>query len=76
MKRKLTAEELDRIKNLISSYDLPTEIPKDLSAEELVNAISMDKKKHGDRIDLILPTDIGQITICSISLLELKKYTT
>ncbi len=67
----LAQEELDRIINLLKALELPTEIPG--SKNEIIEALDQDKKREGSSIHFILMKGIGQVSIESIEIDELKK---
>jgi len=48
---------------LINKFDLPTAIPKEFQAEELVKIMMRDKKFNQQRTRFILPVSIGEVTI-------------
>ena len=50
-----------RIKNLVESFNLPSEIEMD--KQTLKDAASVDKKGKGSIVGLILPTKIGEVII-------------
>lgn len=55
--RKLvTKSDADRVITLLKAANLPTEIPKDISKDKLVAAMSHDKKREGDGIKWVLPS--------------------
>jgi HAD superfamily hydrolase (TIGR01509 family) len=56
---KLTTAEQRRIKALCNRYNLPTELPEQMS--KLLKAIRKDKKRDGDSLHIILPTAIGAV---------------
>jgi len=55
-------EELERQKNLLKSYDLPTEIPK-INKEEVLTILMGDKKVRNGKMRFILPKEIGAVDI-------------
>jgi len=55
-------EELERQKNLLKSYDLPTEIPK-INKEEVLTILMGDKKVRDGKMRFILPKEIGVVDI-------------
>jgi len=58
-----TDKETAEIKELIQSYNLPSVIPDDLNATEMINAIEIDKKVKAGKIKFILPESIGNVKI-------------
>ena len=60
----MTGEELDRVKRLLNTYGLPTEITiKEQDPQSLLQLMQADKKNKGGRKILILPQGIGQAVI-------------
>jgi len=59
----LRGEETRRIKELISSYDLPTEMPENLALEEVFEAMQVDKKVSEGAIRVVLPERIGKVRV-------------
>ena len=55
-------EELERQKNLLKGYDLPTEIPK-IKKEDVLTILMGDKKVRDGKIRFILPKEIGKVDI-------------
>ena len=66
----LASEKRERIQNIIEKYDLPINQPK--SCDELWQMIKGDKKKIGDKINLILLNDIGSAFVHPIDLDDFK----
>ncbi|MBK8809093.1 MAG: 3-dehydroquinate synthase [Bacteroidales bacterium] len=67
----LSRAEADRIKNVLKSLQLPTQI--DIKAEEALNALKRDKKRDGDSIHFVLLKSIGEAVIEEITIKELEK---
>ena len=59
----LQNKDAERIKRLIGLYNLPTQIPGDLSVPEIMNAMRIDKKVKAGKIRFILPEAIGKVRI-------------
>jgi len=59
----LTAEAVNRIEALIKAMHLPTEIPPELTGEEMLKLMRVDKKVQGGKIRLVLLKDIGKALI-------------
>ncbi len=55
--------ETSHIRELIQSYNLPSLIPDDLNAAEILRAMEIDKKVKAGKINLILPESIGTVRI-------------
>jgi len=60
----------DQIASVLSTLGLPTEIPADLSREEILRAMRVDKKKSAQSIRFALPTQIGHIELEYVTDLE------
>ena len=60
---KLSKNDLSRIKNLLSYFDLPIKLPKKLNASKLYEAMKNDKKVLNNKIRLIIPKKIGECFI-------------
>lgn len=58
----LTFDEVERIKNLLSTFGLPI-VLKGQNAQSLLQKMEADKKNQGGRKILILPQGIGQAVI-------------
>lgn len=59
----LTAEAVNRIEALIKAMHLPTEIPPELTGEEMLKLMRVDKKVQGGKIRLVLLKGIGKALI-------------
>ncbi len=60
-----------KIMTVLSELGLPVEIPKDMPREEIIRAMTMDKKKKADSIRLALPVKIGQTELVTVHLHDL-----
>lgn len=58
-----------QILNLLTGFHLP--VCTKFSAQELFAAAIADKKRHGNRLDLVLPEEIGRCKITTVELNEL-----
>ena len=56
-------EILDKVRELVAMYDLPSEIPSELTPQDLVDAMEIDKKTESGRLKFILPESIGSVRI-------------
>jgi 3-dehydroquinate synthase len=61
----------DKIAQTLSMVGLPVEIPKELSREEILRAMKVDKKKHAQAIRFALPVQIGKVKLVDVTDLEL-----
>jgi 3-dehydroquinate synthetase len=54
----------------LSGLGLPVEIPQELSREEIIRAMRVDKKKNAASIRFALPARIGKVQLVDVSALE------
>jgi 3-dehydroquinate synthase len=52
-----------RIKALIDSYGLPSEIPVDINRDDIISSMQLDKKAVAGKLKFILPESIGAVKI-------------
>lgn len=64
--------DVDEIVKMLKDYNLPTECP--FSADSLAEIALSDKKRKGDKIDLIVPFGIGDSQIYSINVDSLEAF--
>lgn len=57
----------DKISNVLSNLMLPVRIPAQLSREEILRAMRVDKKKSADTIRFALPVEIGKVELVDVS---------
>lgn len=62
----------ERIVNTLKKYNLPYECP--YSSETLINSALSDKKRQGEKINIVVPKTIGNCFLQTINVSELKKY--
>lgn len=65
-----------KIQALLKSFSMPTELPKGLSVESLIDLIRKDKKRRGKFIDFIIAPRLGKAEVVSLTpeeLVELAK---
>jgi 3-dehydroquinate synthase len=63
-----------RIKALIDSFGLPTEMPGDIGVQDLIGKMQLDKKTVAGRMHFVLPERVGQVRIYSeVSVEDIKK---
>lgn len=55
--------EAELIRDLVTLYNLPADIPADLDAADMINAMEIDKKTRAGRLRFILPESIGTVRI-------------
>jgi 3-dehydroquinate synthase len=56
-------DKVRRIKSLIESYDLPSEIPADIDMKRILSSMELDKKAIAGELRFILPERIGKVRI-------------
>jgi shikimate kinase / 3-dehydroquinate synthase len=49
--------------SLLEAYELPTHIPREFSAEQILKAMGTDKKVQHGKLRLVLPREIGRVEI-------------
>jgi 3-dehydroquinate synthase len=57
------AKTRDEIIALLEKFELPTRIPREFSAEQILSAMGADKKIQNKKLRLILPRTIGRVEI-------------
>ncbi len=61
-KKLLPKTDLARVKDILTTAGLQSEIPKGMSKDDLVSRMEQDKKRDGDEIKLVLPkTRLGTV---------------
>jgi 3-dehydroquinate synthetase len=60
----------DRIRQVLTGLGLPVDILSDLSRQEILRAIRVDKKKNANAIRFALPVAIGKVELVEITDLE------
>ena len=68
----LAENDRDQIIRAIQANNLP--VTCDYSCEEIMDMISQDKKRRGDRITLVIPTGIGSCMLHPVSLKQAGEY--
>lgn len=61
-----------RIEKLLSAFGLPVHMPGGISMDELISALSLDKKVKDGRIRFILPERAGKVVLREVSEAELR----
>lgn len=67
-----SAQTMNEIINLVSSYQLPT--TTNIETDVLYHYATHDKKRHGNSINVVIPQEIGQVYIQRMSLDEFKAF--
>lgn len=58
---------VEAIESTLRKLNLPTQIPSELSKEEIIQAMKVDKKKNAKSIRFALPVDIGKVELVDVS---------
>ncbi|MFW6301712.1 MAG: 3-dehydroquinate synthase, partial [Bacillota bacterium] len=61
----IKSEEINRLKNLLASFELPITLPESIKFDELIDKMKSDKKAKDNQIFLALPNSIGDTIITS-----------
>jgi 3-dehydroquinate synthase len=59
----LPSNEVDRLKVLLSKVKLPTQLPENMSADQFIELMSVDKKVVDGRLRLVLLKSIGESVV-------------
>lgn len=62
------------LKEILVSYSLPIALPEDIHREDLVKTMMRDKKRRGDKINLVLLEKIGKSYIYPIEKAEISQF--
>lgn len=57
------ASLVTRVSNLLSALNLPTRVPRGISANAILNAMQVDKKRISGRLRFVLPRAPGDVVI-------------
>lgn len=60
----------DEIATVLRKLGLPVQIPDDLSREDILRAMRVDKKKHAASIRFALPVEVGNVELVDVRDLE------
>ncbi len=63
--KRITPSEFDSIKKIFSSYDLPIVKPIDMTTEQFMEHMAVDKKVLAGKLRFILPQGIGHADVVS-----------
>ncbi len=61
----LSNQDVSKISNLISAANLPTQLPKELTADKMIELMAIDKKVKDGKLHLVLLKDIGEAVLTS-----------
>ncbi|MEW6068747.1 MAG: 3-dehydroquinate synthase [Nitrospirota bacterium] len=56
-------DAVSRIKDIIYSYSLPSEMPADIHIDQILSSMQLDKKAVAGELRFILPEEIGNVRI-------------
>lgn len=59
----ITKKDVICLIHLLKKFNLPLDLPRDLSVEAIMKAIKWDKKSEYNHVTLVLPQRIGQVTL-------------
>lgn len=62
----------DRIRHLLEKYNIPTEDP--ISDQYILEGITMDKKKRGNQMTLVIVPEIGKSLLKKVDFADLRPY--
>jgi 3-dehydroquinate synthase len=54
-------EELGRLTRLLTRAGLPTSMPEYMNIQDIIDAMKLDKKSRGGKIEMVLPETIGRM---------------
>jgi len=57
------SDKVRRIKSLVESYGLPSEMPEDIDIKHILSSMELDKKAVAGELRFILPERIGKVKI-------------
>jgi len=61
---------VEAIESVLKKLHLPTQIPTELSKEEIIKAMRVDKKKNAKSIRFALPVEIGKVELVDVENLK------
>lgn len=59
----LDKNSVKRVKGIIDSFGLPSDLPEDLNTDKLISHMKLDKKVEAGEMKFILPEKIGKVKI-------------
>jgi 3-dehydroquinate synthase len=60
---RISREDAERQNRLLTALGLPTRVPAGFESEKIYSAMQKDKKKVGSMLKLVLPDEIGKVSI-------------
>ena len=61
---------VEAVSGTLKSLGLPIQIPEEMSREEIIRAMRVDKKKNANAIRFALPVEIGKVDLVDVTDLE------
>jgi len=71
--RILKEDFSESLREFLQDFNLPTEIPKEWTSDEIATAMVQDKKRQDQKLHLILPTALGKVEYLPIEIPEIKR---
>ena len=71
--KKLSAVEEKRIAAMLKKYELPTELPKNIKLDAIIDMVYRDKKMEGQEVSFILSRGLGKHEIVKLTPERVKK---
>ncbi len=62
-KNLISTTEIQRIENLLNTWNIPTTIPEGTQVENILKTMTHDKKKTGKKLKWVLPVCIGRVVL-------------
>ncbi len=62
-----------RVQTMLDHFELPTELPSDMTDEKMLSLIAKDKKMDGSKVDYVLCTGIGKFEMVKLKPEEIVK---
>lgn len=59
----ISQKDVNRLINLLKKFDLPLDLPKDLSSVDIIKAMKGDKKSKYNQVTLVIPKGIGSVEL-------------
>ena len=69
---RLREDFTEPLAELLLDFNLPVKVPREWGPDALVKAMTVDKKRVSEKINLLLPTALGEIAVAPTPLPELR----
>jgi len=69
----LSKKDLDKVINMVASFGLPTELPKGIKKANIIDAMTKDKKKGRNEIELVLIKGIGKVLLKKVGIKRIEE---